>query len=133
MLTGFFSYLNSLLLYNNTIANMKHINILQDLNYKEDKVAISVLFETETTKEIRILFKEGQTMKKHQTPYPITVEIVEGTIDFGVNDELFNLVKGDLVALDGGIPHDLKAVKDSIVRLTLSKQDSVQRVRNVGI
>ena len=112
---------------------MKHTNILQDLNYKDDKVAISVLFETETTKEIRILFKEGQTMQKHQTPYPINVEIVAGAIDFGVNDELYNLVKGDLVALDGGIPHDLKAVKESIVRLTLSKQDSVQRVRNVGI
>lgn len=112
---------------------MKKTNLLQDLNYKEDNVAISVLFETETTKEIRILFKKGQSMKKHQTPYPITVEIVEGAIDFGVSEELFNLVKGDLVALDGGVPHDLKAVIDSIVRLTLSKQDSVQRVRNVGI
>jgi len=112
---------------------MKHTNILQDLNYNEAKVTISVLLETDTTKEIRILFKEGQSMQKHQTPYPITVEIVEGTIDFGVNDELFHLVKGDLVALDGGVPHDLKALSDCIVRLTLSKQDSVQRVRNVGI
>lgn len=112
---------------------MKHTNILQNLNYKEDKVSISVLFETETTKEIRILFKEGQTMKNHQTPYPISVEIVEGAIDFGVNDKMFQLVKGDLVALDGGVPHNLKAANDSIVRLTLSKQDSVQRVRNVSI
>ncbi len=112
---------------------MKKANLLQDLIYKEDKVSISVLFETETTKEIRILFKEGQTMKKHQTPYPITVEIVEGSIDFGVNDEIIQLIKGDLVALDGGVPHDLKAQADSIVRLTLSKKDSVQRVRNVGI
>ncbi len=112
---------------------MKINNLYQDLNYNEEKVAISVLFETETTKEIRILFKQGQVMKKHQTPYPITVEIVEGAIDFGVNDELFHLKKGDLVALDGGVPHDLNAQIDSIVRLTLSKQDSVQRVRNVGV
>jgi quercetin dioxygenase-like cupin family protein len=112
---------------------MKQNNLFQDLNYNDDKVAISVLFETETTKEIRILFKQGQVMKKHQTPYPITVEIVEGKIDFGVEEELFHLIKGDLVALDGGVPHDLNAQTDSIVRLTLSKQDSVQRVRNVGI
>lgn len=112
---------------------MNKSNLYQDLKYNEEKVAISVLFETETTKEIRILFKQGQVMKKHQTPYPITVEIVEGAIDFGVNDELFHLRKGDLVALDGGVPHDLNAQTDSIVRLTLSKQDSVQRVKNVGV
>ncbi len=112
---------------------MKKINLLQDLTYNLKKVAISVLFETDFTKEIRILFKQGQSMNKHQTPYPITVEIVKGEIDFGVADEIFHLETGDLVALDGDVPHDLNAKADSIVRLTLSKQDSVQRVKNVGI
>jgi len=110
---------------------MKYINILEDLNYNEEKVAINVLFETETTKEIRILFKKGQVMKKHQTKFPITVAIVQGAIDFGVDDKVHNLVKGDIVALEGGIPHDLLAIEDSVVRLTLSKLDSVDRVKDV--
>ncbi len=110
---------------------MKYANLLQDLQYNHNKVAISVLFETETTKEIRILFKKGNLMKKHQTPFPITVEIVEGAIDFGVEENTYNLKKGDLIALNGGVPHDLKAIEDSIIRLTLSKQDSVDRVKKV--
>ena len=110
---------------------MNYTNILKDLNYGDEKVAINVLFETETTKEIRILFKKGQFMKKHQTKFPITVEIVDGAIDFGVEDKTHNLIKGDLVALAGSIPHDLTAVEDSIVRLTLSKLDSVERVKGV--
>ncbi|PHR73635.1 MAG: cupin [Lutibacter sp.] len=110
---------------------MESANILENLNYNEDKVAISVLFETETTKEIRILFKKGQLMKKHQTKFPITVEIVEGAIDFGVEDETHNLLKGTIVSLEGSVPHDLLAQKDSIVRLTLSKLDSVDRVKDV--
>ena len=110
---------------------MKKTNILKNLVYNEDKVAISVLFETETTKEIRILFKPGQLMQKHQTPFPITVEMVKGKLDFGVENDVFHLENGDLVALDGGVPHDLKALTDSIVRLTLSKQDTVQRVKDV--
>ncbi len=110
---------------------MKFKNILSDLNFNEDKVAISVLFETENTKEIRILFKEGQMMKKHQTPFPITIEIVAGAIDFGVEDKIHSLVKGDLVALQGRVPHDLTAKSDSIVRLTLSKLDTVDRVKKV--
>lgn len=110
---------------------MNYTNILKDLNYNNEKVAISVLFETETTKEIRILFKKGQLMKKHQTKFPITVEIVDGAIDFGVEDTVHHLVKGDLVALQGGVPHDLNALDNSIVRLTLSKLDSVDRVKSV--
>ena len=110
---------------------MESANILENLNYNQDKVAISVLFETETTKEIRILFKEGQLMKKHQTKFPITIEIVDGAIDFGVEDEMHHLKKGAIVSLEGSVPHDLLAQKDSIVRLTLSKLDSVDRVKDV--
>lgn len=110
---------------------MKHINILENLSYNDSKVAISVLFETDHSKEIRILFKAGQKMKKHQTKYPITVEIVAGEIDFGVNDETHNLTRGALLTLEGGVPHDLDAKTDSIVRLTLSKLDDVNRVEKV--
>lgn len=110
---------------------MESVNILENLNYNEDKVAISVLFETEITKEIRILFRKGQLMKKHQTKFPITVQIVEGVIDFGVQDKTHYLKKGAIVSLEGSVPHDLLAQKDSIVRLTLSKSDSIDRVKKI--
>ncbi len=110
---------------------MKQTNILKDLVYNDNKVAITVLFETETTKEIRIVFKAGQIMKKHQTPYPITVEMVEGNLDFGVNGEILELEKGALLSLEGGVAHDLNAKTNSIVRLTLSKLDSFGRVEKV--
>lgn len=106
-------------------------NILKNVIYNDDKPAILVLFETATTKEIRIVFKSGQLMKKHQTSYPISVEMVEGTLNFGVDNKMHHLERGDLLALEGNIPHDLKATSDCVVRLTLSKQDTVQRVKKV--
>ncbi len=110
---------------------MQSANILDDITYGEEKPAITVLFETATTKEIRIVFKKDQSMKKHQTAYPITVEMVDGELNFGVEDETHHLVKGDIVSLAGGVPHDLQSISDAIVRLTLSKSDSIQRVKDV--
>ena len=110
---------------------MNSANILKDITYNEKRVAISVLLETATSKEIRIVFAKGQIMKEHQTPHPITVELVEGSLDFGVEGKIHNLVKGDILSLDGGVPHDLRAKSECIVRLTLSKADTLQRVEDV--
>ncbi len=111
--------------------SMVTANILKGVVFNEDRPAISVLFETETSKEIRILLKSGQVMAKHQTPQPITVAMIDGTLDFGVEGEVHSLVKGDMLSLKGSVPHDLKATSDSIVLLTLSKADSVERVEKV--
>ena len=111
---------------------MKKSSITENIIYNENKAEISVLFETETTKEIRIVMKKDQVMKEHKTSFPITVEIFEGAIDFGVDGTVYNLVKGDLVSLEASVPHDLVAVEDSIVRLTLSKLDTVDRVVKVS-
>lgn len=109
---------------------MQKVNILENLEYG-DKVQITPLFETQSSKEIRVVFKKEQIMKDHKTSFPITVEIFEGEIDFGVEDEIYTLIKGDIVSLDAKVVHNLKANKDSIVRLTLSKSDSIARVQGV--
>lgn len=116
---------------NTDIPDIQISSMVKNLEYKDDKPAIDVLLETSFSKEIRILLKEGQIMKKHRTPYAIVVEIVEGSIDFGVKDEVLHLQKGDIISLKGNIAHDLKATKNSIVRLTLSKHDKVERVQEV--
>lgn len=111
---------------------MKKASLLQDVSYNEDKPKVALLLESEFTKEIRITFLQNQIMKEHSTPYPIVVEIVEGKIDFGVNGTIHHLVKGDLVSLQGGVPHDLTAIEQSTVRLTLSKGDKSKRVSEVA-
>lgn len=110
---------------------MKIASLNESIVYNDTKLSINVLLETESSKEIRIIFKKGQQMKEHKTPFPIVVEIFKGTIDFGVNGIKNNLTVGNLIALEGGIPHDLTALEDSIVRLSLSKKDTFERVERI--
>ncbi|MEG9328436.1 cupin domain-containing protein [Salinimicrobium catena] len=111
---------------------MKTASILKDLDFNENKPAVQVLLETDSSKEIRIAMKKGQVMKEHKTPYPIVVEIFEGSVNFGVNGESMLVRKGDLLSLEGNIPHDLRAEEDSVIRLTLTKADSAERVKGVA-
>lgn len=111
---------------------MKTASLTKNIEYHDTRPTIQVLLETETGKEIRIAFKKDQIMKEHKTPFPIVVEIFEGSIDFGVNGVVHSLNKGDLISLEGSVPHDLRATKDSIVRLSLNKADSAKRVENVA-
>ena len=111
---------------------MKIASLRADLNYRDEGAAVEVIMETPVSKEIRILFKSGQNMKSHKAPFPIIVAVHQGTIEFGVNNQMLTLNSGDLVYLDANVPHSLMAREDSMVRLTLWKTDTVERVRKVA-
>ncbi len=110
---------------------MKTAAFLENLEYNEEKVAVSLLLETDFSKEIRIVFKKNQVMKDHKAPYPIVVQVLKGNIDFGVNNEVKSLNSGDIISLEAKVIHNLTALEDSVVRLTLSKSDSVNRVKEI--
>jgi quercetin dioxygenase-like cupin family protein len=57
--------------------------------------------------------------------------MVAGELKCGVNGKDLDLSKGDLIALEGNVPHDLRAKTNCIVRLTLTKSDDVNRVKKV--
>lgn len=103
----------------------------EDLTFDESRIKTSVILESSFSKEIRIVFTKGQIMKEHQTPFPIVVQVLSGDIDFGLKDKHYKMTSGDIISLEGNIPHTLTAAADSIVRLTLSKRDEVKRVGKV--
>ncbi len=110
---------------------MKNANFLAELVYNDSKPAIKLILESESSKEIRILMKKGQLMKEHKTAYPIVIQIIAGRIEFEVEGNKHDLETGAILSLKGNVPHSLLAQEDSIVRLSLSKNDTELRVKSV--
>ncbi|SOU87592.1 AraC family ligand binding domain-containing protein [Tenacibaculum dicentrarchi] len=110
---------------------MKVASFLEDIKFNENKPAVSLLLDTDFSKEIRVVFKKGQVMEDHQAPFAIIVQVIKGSIDFGVNNEIKQLNTGDLISLKPQVVHNLTALDESIVRLSLSKLDTLKRVENV--
>jgi len=103
----------------------------KDLAFSDKSVVITPMLDSSFGKEIRIAFKDGQVMKEHKTKFPITVMTLRGSIEFGVGGEMFVLNEGDVIALEGNVMHELKATAESVVRLSLHKGDTVDRVMGV--
>lgn len=94
-------------------------------------VAITKLFDGPHSKEIRINLEKGAQMKEHKAPGAIMVQPLSGKIEFGVGDENVILNALDMITLEPNVLHALTALENSIVRLSLSKNDDVSRVFGV--
>ena len=94
-------------------------------------VTIAKLFDGPHSKEIRINLEKGAQMKEHKAPGAIMVQVLSGKIDFGVGENNVILDALDMVTLEPNVIHALTALENSIVRLSLSKNDDVSRVFRV--
>ena len=109
----------------------KTTSFYEDLKFSDKSVVITAMLDSSFGKEIRIAFKENQVMKEHKTKFPITVMTLRGKIEFTVEGTCYTLKEGDVIALEGDVMHELKATEESVVRLSLHKSDTVERVKGV--
>lgn len=110
---------------------MEVASFLNNIKHNELKPALSLILDTEFSKEIRVVFKKGQMMEDHQAPFSIIIQVIKGCIDFGVNGNVTEMKDGDIISLKPKVVHNLTATQESVVRLSLSKSDSLKRVKNV--
>ena len=59
----------------------------------------------------------------HQTEGRISIHVVAGHIQVRAQGRTFDLLSGRLLALDQGLPHDVEALEDSVLLLTIAWPD----------
>jgi len=68
---------------------------------------------------IRVVLPAGKELRQHDTPGEITVQCIEGEVEFHAGTSAHLLQAGDFLHLGPRAPHSLRALKDASLLVTI--------------
>lgn len=77
------------------------------------------LYKSAHLEVFRMVLLSGKILAAHRVTGEITVQCIEGQVEFTSPRGVLSLRKGSLLCLAGGEMHSLKAIEDSSVLVTL--------------
>jgi len=69
---------------------------------------------------VLIAFKQGTTLGEHKTKGRISIHTLEGHVLLKLGSQVVDLPKGCLLGLGPSVPHDVEAVEQSAILLTIA-------------
>jgi len=69
---------------------------------------------------VLVVMKPGSEMKEHHADARISIQTIQGRIRLQLPDRALELGGGELMRLESGIAHDVKAVEESAFLITVS-------------
>lgn len=82
-------------------------------------VKTSTLAKSQSLELIRLVLPAGKVIAEHKVAGEITVQCLEGEIDFTALGKTQRLTAGQLLCLPGGEVHALKSLQDATVLVTI--------------
>ncbi|MDF3835425.1 cupin domain-containing protein [Cupriavidus basilensis] len=79
----------------------------------------TALFKESRLEVMRLVLSAGKHLPAHAVAGPITVQCLEGDVDIGVDGSHRLLRPGDLVYLASGAAHDVTAISDASLLVTI--------------
>ena len=86
---------------------------------ESDRNSITV-FKTNGLSIVIIALHKNAEMIKHKTEGLISIQVIEGEINFNTNNETVNLRTGQMLALHTGIIHSITAIVETVFLLTIT-------------
>lgn len=70
---------------------------------------------------VLIAMKKGARLHEHRASGPITIQAVSGSLRLSASDQILELKPGELAILESAIEHEVEALEESALLLTLVK------------
>lgn len=84
-----------------------------------DEAVSTAIFKAGQLEVIRVVLPAGKTMREHRTLGEITVQCLEGVVEFETEDDTQQMQAGDLIHLAPRARHALKALESASLLLTI--------------
>ena len=69
---------------------------------------------------VLVALHAGARWKEHTVPCPVTIQTIVGRARLRLADCVIDLRRGHLVALERGLRHDVEAIEESVILLTVA-------------
>ena len=97
------------------------IELASQVEPAEGRVQFKRVFENGNGGVSLLAFKKGQVLDTHLAPAEVMVNVLEGEIEFTLNNEKNTLRKGDFLLMGADVPHSVVANTDAKVMLVKIK------------
>lgn len=78
----------------------------------------TALIKTSELEVIRVVLARGRSLPTHKVPGTITIQCIEGSVEV-THASVATLQPQQVVLIDGGQPHALRALEDSSLLVTI--------------
>ncbi|MCO6455787.1 MAG: cupin domain-containing protein [Pirellulaceae bacterium] len=92
---------------------------ISSLGERLPQVQTATLVKSATLEVLRLVLPAGKRIEPHSVPGEVTVQCLEGTVDFEVRGQQRVLTPGTFLYLAGGDQHAVRAVEDSSLLVTI--------------
>ena len=94
--------------------------IKNEKTWKEKDRNAMTIYKTDGMRMVLVALHKGAILERHTANGVISVQVLDGEINFSTDDQTINLKEGQAIALHKMIHHQLTAVKESVFLLTLN-------------
>lgn len=94
--------------------------IKSEVTWQESDRNSMTIFKSNTMRIVLMGLRENAELKPHKANGVISVQVIEGKMNFVAEDQTTLLEKGQMIALNDNITHSVLALKDTFFLLTLA-------------
>jgi quercetin dioxygenase-like cupin family protein len=84
------------------------------------KLTSNMLLKSADFRIVLIAMEAGAVLGEHHNDGRISIHVLEGSVTMRVEEQKQTLAAGQILALDRSIRHDVQAVEDSVLLLTIA-------------
>src|SRR6185312_16556846 len=100
--------------------NLLVLDLLKAVEWNEQGPRTRLLSDNGDSRLILLTLRAGQELKEHLSPSKLIVQVIEGSVAFTADGQQVILQAGMLCQIVTGLPHQLRAEKDTVLLLIMT-------------